>query len=401
MYVRLAVPLLLVATSACGQAEADREVAPQAADSPLRVTRGPLVERVVLTGELAAAEATFISVPRSPTWQTQIRWIADDGSRVAQGDKVMELDNSSVVGDLDEKRLEMERKAIELEQRTAELAAQLEEKELAVEQARLEVDKARLEAEVPEDLVSRHEYQQRQLALGKAEAELKKASTDLASFRRGRQADLEVLRIELAKNRRDITMAERTITAFTVHAPEDGLFLVEKSPWEERKFQVGDMAWVGMTLATIPELASLGVEAWLPDVDDGTVGVGDTGTCRLDAYPEQAFACRVTDVGAVAQQPDSRSARRAFRVWLDLERVEPGRMRPGMSVQVTIERSLTEDGLLVPRAAVDLAAETPRARLADGSWREVEIGPCAALSCVLRSGLAEGRELARATDHES
>ncbi|MGH9381904.1 MAG: HlyD family secretion protein [Thermoanaerobaculia bacterium] len=386
---------LLLASIACGQAQADREAPPQAPDGPLRVIRGPLAERVVLTGELEAAQATVIAVPRSPTWQTQIRWIADDGGRVARGDKVLELDNSSVVGDLDDKRLEMERKAIELEQRTAELESQLEEKELAVEQARLEADKARLEAEVPEELLSRHEHQQRQLALEKAGADLEKARADLVAFRRGQTADLEVLRIELAKLERDITMAEQTITAYTVHAPEDGLFLVEKNPWEERKLQVGDMVWVGMTLATIPELASLGVRAWLPDVDDRAVAVGDAGTCRLDTYSDKAIACRVNDVGAVAQQPDTRSARRAFRVWLELERVEPRRMRPGMSVQVAIDRPLAEEALLVPRAALDLAADPPRARLAGGSWRKVELGPCAAMACVARSGLEEGQELAR------
>jgi hypothetical protein len=51
---------------------------------------------------------------------------------------------------------------------------------------------------------------------------------------------------------------------------------------------------------------------------------------------------------------------------------------------------------VAPRRALDLAGPTPRARLADGGWRDVELGPCDAHRCVVVAGLAAGTRLAPA-----
>ena len=46
-------------------------------------------------------------------------------------------------------------------------------------------------------------------------------------------------------------------------------------PWEGRKLQEGDTVWVGMTVASLPDLDSMIVEASLSDVDDGRIAPMD------------------------------------------------------------------------------------------------------------------------------
>ena len=59
----------------------------------LSVRWGDLREILLLTGVLRATEAENIVVPRTPSWQVQIRWLEEDGARVTAGQKIIEFDN--------------------------------------------------------------------------------------------------------------------------------------------------------------------------------------------------------------------------------------------------------------------------------------------------------------------
>jgi len=61
----------------------------------LRVRRGTFASDIVITGELRAARGEELAVPHLPQWQTTIKWIAQDGAETKQGDRIVELDNST------------------------------------------------------------------------------------------------------------------------------------------------------------------------------------------------------------------------------------------------------------------------------------------------------------------
>jgi hypothetical protein len=110
----------------------------------------------------------------------------------------------------------------------------------------------------------------------------------------------------------------------------------------------------------------------------------------------------VTEISAVAQESARASMRRAFRVIIALDRIEPARMRPGLSARVIIRREEKANVLLVPRGSIDFgrtlsaptggrAIDTGRGaqrapvkiRLADGKLVDVHLGPCNAQECVV------------------
>ena len=82
--------------------------------------------------------------------------------------------------------------------------------------------------------------------------------------------------------------------------------------------------------------------------------------------------------------------RRAFHVVVHLDESDVETMRPGMSVKVEVLPDVDEQVLLVPRAALDFSAETPRARLEDGSLVDVRLGDCDVNRCAVEEGLEEG-----------
>ena len=356
----------------------------------MRVRRGRFENKVILTGELRAARGDDITVPRLPSWQTSIKWLSPDGLEVKAGDKVVELDNSQFASNLDGKRQNVAQAVQELQQREAEWAADILEKQLDVERKRADADKARIDASIPRDLLSVREYEDRQLKKQRTETELAKATDVLRSQRAGVAADRENLRLNLGKAQRELATAEQAIEALLLRAPRDGIVVLRDHPWEGRKLQEGDGVWVGFPIAQIPDMPTLRVEAFLPDVDDGKVARDMQATVILDAYPNMTFPGRVTEISAVAQETTRNSLRRQFRVVVALNNLDLARMRPGLSARIVVHRAPVASALLVPRKAVDFNAAKPKTRLVGGKTVDLTIGDCNAQECTVTNGLKEG-----------
>ncbi|MEK6373934.1 MAG: HlyD family efflux transporter periplasmic adaptor subunit [Acidobacteriota bacterium] len=361
----------------------------------LRVRRGAFRGDVVLTGELRAGRGDDLVVPRLPQWQTSIKWMTTDGAEVKQGERVVELDNSAFASNLDAKRQTVAQAQQELQQKDAEWYADTLRKMIEAEKKRVEYDKAKMEAAVPKEVTSARDFQDKQTKFQRAEVELAKAMDLLKSQRISVASDRENLLIKLHTAERELKIAEDALDQLILRAPKGGIVVIRDHPWEGRRLQEGDGVWVGFPLAQIPELSSLRVEADLADVDDGKIGAGMPATVILDAYPSVTFPARVTSISAVAQESSRQSLRRIFAVLVALDKLDAARMRPGLSARVVVHALGNPDALLVPRAALDFSSQQPRARLAGGKLVNVDLGPCNAQECIVKSGLKEGDALGR------
>jgi multidrug resistance efflux pump len=288
----------------------------------LRVHRGTFASDVVLTGELRAARGDEIAVPQLPQWQTTIKWIAPEGTEMKQGDRVVELDNSSFASNLDAKRQAVAQAEQELQQKDAEWTADTLDKQLDVERKRSDYDKTKLDAAIPREIISARDFNDRQMKFKRAEVEYVKAVDVLKSQKMSVKSDRDNLLLSLQKAQRELAIAEHAISELILRAPHGGIVVIRDHPWEGRRFQEGDGVFIGWALAQFPEMASLRVEADLADVDDGRIGEGMPATIVLDAYPGMPFAGRVTSISAVAQESSRTSLRRAFRVMVALDRLD-------------------------------------------------------------------------------
>jgi multidrug resistance efflux pump len=245
----------------------------------------------------------------------------------------------------------------QLAQNEAEWQADLEQKQLEADKKRSDLDKAKIDAAVPKDIISARSFEEKQTALRRTTTEYDKAVDVLASRRTAIEAERRNLVLQLDKAQRDISIAEQAITALVLRAPKDGIVVVRDHPWEGRKFQTGDM------------------------------------TVTLDGFPDLTFTGRIETISAIAQESRRQSLRRQFDVLIALDKLDAVRMRPGLSARVVVHREPRRSMLLAPRAGLDLSGKTPRARLGDGSMRDVKLGSCNALDCVVVSGLSEGDTL--------
>ncbi len=357
----------------------------------MRVHRGQFVSELTLTGEVEAGRGSMIAVPFLPSWNTSIKWVADDGADVKQGDRVVELDNTQFTSNLDAKRQAVAQAEQELQQKDAEAVADMLQKEIDAEKKKADYEKAKLDAAMPQDLVSVRDYEDRQIKMKRAAVELAKARDDLRAQVTAGRSDRANLLLNLEKAQRELKTAEDAIAALILRAPRDGIVVLKDHPWEGRKIKEGDGVWVGFPLAMVPDPTSLRVGAALPDVDDRKIAPGMPATVILDAYPAVAFPGRVSGISAVAQDSTTnrQSLRRSFRVLIQLDRLDPARMRPGLSARVIIRRQAIDNALLVPRAAVHFSASHPTVK----GHATVRLGSCSATECVVLDGLREGESV--------
>jgi HlyD family secretion protein len=355
------------------------------------VTRGDVTERVLLGGELRSASSVDLRVPQTEVWQLPIRWLAEDGARVAAGDRVVEFDNSSFITTLESKRLAPREAAAAFALHEDVSALDLTQKEHELRVQQLVQAKAKVLASVPADLLAARTAQERQLELRRAEVAVARAGQELAAARASAALERKVKQLELDKTRRAIESTEEALRELVLTAPRDGLIVIGDHPWMGRRFSAGETVQPGWTIVSMPDLGGgMEVHADLSDVDDGRVGVDDQATCTLDAYPNDPVPCTVTDIRPVATPKGHESLRRTFVVKLAFAQADPDRMRPGMSVKVELVRTRARAVLVVPRGALHGDDGAYRVALAKGGTREVGVGPCDAQACAIEQGLAEG-----------
>ena len=388
--VRFKAVLVVAMLCACGDPE---HKAPGEAPE-LRVHRGSLNRRVLLTGFFEAVEGARITVPKTREHRLQIQWLAPDGSTVAAGDRVLEFDNSSFTADLDQQRTAVQRSVRSGLQMRAQGDARLRDAEAAVERARITLAKTELDASVPESVRSRYDHRNAQLALARAKADHDTAVAGLEFTAAQVEADIRVHEEQHQRIARALGEAEAAVDELRLTAPREGITVVERHPWEDRKFQIGDTVFTGWTIVGIPDLGSLRVRASLSDVDDGRLSDGMSARCTPDIEPDLHLGGRIAEITPIAREQRWASERRGFDVIIDLEPAKADILLvPGMSVRVEIEVP-GEEGLLVPRAAIDLSSSPPRVWRSGGSWVDVLLGPCSAQNCVLLDGLEEGERVA-------
>ena len=389
--------LLLVA---CDQSHAPLGGDSAPATPQLVVERGALEDRMVLTGELEAINAENLRVPRTPAWMLALGWLAEDGTVVKKGDKVVEFDSAALADTLQDKRAALLRADNELASEVAKASADLADKLMQVERARADLEKRDIESHVPADLEAARQHQEKQLVLLSTRDALSKAQAELGAQRRTAELDRAVREVERARAARELAELEKILDELILRATRDGMVQLAVNPATGRKYQVGDQTYAGTPVASLPDLGTLQVHARLSDVDDGAVRVGMAAESILDAYPQRRFKGTVQTVSLMARSTGRDAARRFFDVLVAFDAPAADVMRPGMSVRVEVIRRRVASTLLVPRAAVRSWPGKSQVRRLGGALLPIEVDFCSELQCAVQKGLSEGTQLAPAATLE-
>ena len=105
----------------------------------------------------------------------------------------------------------------------------------------------------------------------------------------------------------------------------------------------------GATSSSIVELSQgLEVAAKVPESDIGRIAEGQRAEVRVDAYPDERFAARVSEIAPRAEKKDNVTS---FEVTLELLN-PPKKLRIGMTADINFETGSSTPRVLVPTVAI-------------------------------------------------
>ena len=160
---------------------------------------------------------------------------------------------------------------------------------------------------------------------------------------------------------------------------------------QELDVRAGMTVAAGETLARVNGLSSVWLAVAVPESETGSIVVGQTVEARLPAFPGTVLNGTVSAI-LPETNPDSRT----IRVRVELPNPD-GRLRPGLTAQVRLNRSTEQSVLWVPSEALIRTGRRVLVMLAEDAGRyrpvEVQLGQENEGKTVVLKGLQEGQHV--------
>jgi HlyD family secretion protein len=328
------------------------EVTPQEAlgAAVVQVRRGDIKKTLLLDGELRAVSSRTIF--SSTSEEVKITYLPPEGNLVKAGDRVVELDNSTIlskVKDIEDKIIGAENDIVKTR---SQHEAFLRDMDVVLSQLWLVYEQSKIDVKVPANLVMRRDYQKNQLAFDKGKTEYDNQLAKIEQKKKEQAAELQVKVIEKDKLGVQLNQVKANLASMTLSAPADGMVIYGDHWMERRKIQVGDMVWGGFPLVRLPDLKDMEVLAQVNEVDGPRLSIGQKAEVRLDSYPDIQITGSVKNIAQTAIKASWMAKAKVFLVVIGLDKTVTEIMKPGMSAQITLAIAEQPVQLLVPRSAV-------------------------------------------------
>lgn len=396
VYVALAVAALAV--GGAGILALRRPAAgPTARVASVVVRRGDFARKVRAEGVLKARTSTPLTAPGNGL-SLKIGWMIDDGARVAKGDVVLRFDSSTSRRDLRTGTAGLRTADGKTTKERAESGAVVKNLGRDAVQARSDLEAARTFQSKDPDLFSRNEILEADIDVGLAERREGTARTTRGVREEISASSLELLAIERRKADLVVGKASKELAALEIRAPHDGIVVFQRD-WRGELPQVGQTVWSGMTIAEIPDLATLQGEVWVLESDAGGLAVGRRATVTLEARPSAEIAGTIRRVDTLARPRQRGVPVQYLGADVELKTAEASTMKPGQRLVATLYLGEEKDVLAVPRQAIfEREGKKVAWRRRRGAWEAVPVtlGAAALGKVVVTAGLAGGDEVALA-----
>jgi len=307
------IPFIVIAIVALGGGIAYYQLGAEAAPTLVTavVTRGPVVQEVESTGTVQPVDSVEVG---SQVTGTVNSLGATFNSIVHEGQILATLDPAALQAQVDQARAALSRMNADLQQATVMLS-----------DAQIKLDRA--ERLAKEQLIPQADLDAARVARDGAQAALKSAEA------------------QVVQGKASLSQAQVNVAHTIIKSPTDGIVL-------SRNVEVGQTVTSGLQTPTLfviaRDLSTMQVSASVDESDIGRVAVGQPVTFTLDAYANETFAGKVTEVRL---QPVVTNNVVTYTTIITVPNPWQ-KLKPGMTATVRIETAREEDALRVPAAAL-------------------------------------------------
>lgn len=336
------------------------------------VTKGEFEKKLILTGNLIASRSERFAVPKSSSWQVQIKWMPKEGTVMKQGDPVVRFDTSNMANDIETIETNIRDKREMLANKLIENRHSLLELDINQKKAQVQYDKTKLDAGIPKKLMSEYDYAQKQFELKKSTIGLNTANYEKKVKTESLKSDVETLKIELEELKAKLDKTKGMIDSHTLKAETEGPLEYGMHPWEGRKFQIGESAAISWVVAKIPDNSSLMIEVWVNETEIHNIKEGARVKLFLDAYPDREFEGAVVKIARSAEKRDEWGKIKRFEVRVKPDTLDTKIMKSGMSVRCEMMLEKRGSALLIPVEYAYFTGTYACVKTADGELVKLE-----------------------------
>src|SRR5262245_4880257 len=243
------------------------------------IKRGSVKKILLLDGELRAVRSRTIYGASSE--EAKIVYMPPEGTVVKAGELAVDLDSTNIltrIKDTDERIVAADNEIVRTK---SQHESALRDLEVELSRLWLAFEQAKLKAKVPNEVISRREFQEAQLALEKGKTEYENHLNKIEQKKQEQAAELQVKIIEKEKLKVQLDQAKSDLDQMKIKAPTDGMVLYTDHWNERRKLQVGDVVWPGWPVEQLPDLTEMEVLAQVNEVDGPRLSTG----ARADNKP--------------------------------------------------------------------------------------------------------------------
>ncbi len=361
-----------------------------------RVEKGPFEIAVRTTGELQAKQSAEIRGPEAlrnrslGIREVKILDIVPEGTVVDSGDYVARLDKTEARSKLKDIEDELEKRKseyittkLDTAMELKKLRNQLIDLEYAVEESQIKVKQSQYEPPATQ--------RQAKIELERARRELRQARDNYKLEVEQAQARMNEVSINLAKQKRKKRKMEQVLEQFTVYAPRSGMVIYKKD-WNGEKRKAGSTIspW-DLTVATLPDLTSMVSKTYVNEIDISKVQTGQPVNIRVDAFPDQQYKGRVTEVANIGQELKNTGAK-VFQVVITLNETD-SILRPSMTTSNKIITSSFDDVRYLPLEAVHSRDSLHYVYITNPGKKQVILGPSNEDQVIIKEGLREDQQV--------
>jgi HlyD family secretion protein len=206
------------------------------------VSKGQIIKRLVLTGELRAERSTIINAPdiRS-SFSNTVTFLAPEGKKVKQGERIVEFDDSSLSNSKSEAERTLDEAKLSILKKKADLEAERCDLLNSVAQAEATLKEDNLYGKISKDLLPANTYQQYQLNVDKSKLSLQKAKEQLDNFEKSYASQMSLVEINRSQAEINLKKIDSDMSLLKIDAPQDGILIYGDNWTSNRKIQPGQI----------------------------------------------------------------------------------------------------------------------------------------------------------------
>lgn len=261
------------------------------------------------------------------------------GTRVKQGDLLVEFDRQAQMRDFVDKQAEYAKLVDQVSEEQAKEAAARAKDESELKAAEDSLLKAQLEIQKAE-IVSRIDAEKNQETLEESKATYDQLKETFDLKRKAAQAAIRILEIQRDRTQQTMMHAQANADLMQIHSPLDGV-VVLNTIWKEGvmgEVQEGDQVRPGVPFMQVVNPSAMQVRVLANQQDFPRLQIGQAAKVRLDAYPEMVFPARIEQLAPIGERGSFSDKVRVFAVIVSIQGADP-KLMPDLSAAVDVDSS--------------------------------------------------------------